>query len=184
MFLADGLERAAIIAIEHHAALGRRGIDLARRIERVRGHAVFRRRVGGKGDRKTVLRDFRSCRGLAGDGIFAGGQIVRGVDHVAGIPARGAFGDLARLQQHDPVARPQLSQPPCGGEAGEARADNQPVGRDVAVERPDGEAASADRLPARDSGFRRKTLDDEIAHRTVSSTERSETSIQTVFNSQ
>ncbi len=184
MLLADGLQRAAVIGVECHAALSRGGVDLARWIEGVARQAILSRDVGGKGDSKSVFSDLRLRGALVGDRIFARRQIVRGVDHVAGVSARRAVGDLARLQEHDLVAGPKLAQAPRRREAGEAGTDDQPVRRDVAVEHPDGEVASADRLPTRGSGFRRKTLDDEIAHRMVSSTERSETSIQTVFSSQ
>ena len=108
---------------------------------------------------------------------------MRHVDHEAGIAARRPLPDLMRVDHDDLVVGAQLPQPARRRQAGEARADDQPVGMHVGIERPDGHRATADRHPTRRPGVDRKTPDGAVGHRTVSSTERSDTSIQMVLSS-
>ena len=177
-------QRLAEAGIQRHAPGGCRCIDLAGGIDGLARHAVFLGGGFGKGDGGAVLRHFQPrCIG-ASAGIFAGRQIVRHIDHEAGIAPGRALADLAGFENDDAVVRAQFQQPAGRGQARKARADDQPVRRDVAFEGSGGKRPSADRLPAGDAIFHRQAPDGRRAHRTVSSRERSEMSIQMVFSSQ
>ncbi|WP_138465681.1 hypothetical protein [Poseidonocella sp. HB161398] len=81
-----------------------RGLEIGRR-DPVPGH-----RLAGKADGLPVQRDLRPVAAAAG--IVLGGQLVRQVDHEAGIAPGGAFADLPRLQQENVQRRIELQQAP------------------------------------------------------------------------
>ena len=134
-------------------------------------------------DGEAVLRNFQSRQFLASDRILPGRKAVRDIDHVSGDPARRSCRNLPGVENDDPLTGSKLGKPACGRKPGKSRTDDQPVGIHISIKSPDGSPAGADRLPTGDSGIDRKALDDVPGHRTVSSTERSETSIQIVLSS-
>ncbi|MNY30596.1 hypothetical protein D3C86_1647090 [compost metagenome] len=109
---------------------------------------------------------------------------MRDIDHESRIAARRSFAHLTCIEYDDPVAGAKLKQAAGGGKTGKARADDHPVRRDVAFQAAGREGTFADRLPARDAVFDRQTFDGPGRHLTVSSTERSDMSIQIVLSSQ
>ena len=70
--------------------------------------------------------------------ILARRQVVRHVDHEARIPSGRPLRQLSRIEHDDPLAGPELGQPPGRRQAGEARADDRASRQSRPVERPDG----------------------------------------------
>ncbi len=86
--------------------------------------------------------------GLEAAGVTVGVQLVRQVDHEAGVAAGGPPADPLRFQQHDTLARAQGAEAVRRRQAGETAADDHPIGRDVLIEDSWRRGLGQQRIPA------------------------------------
>ena len=128
VFLVDHIERAAQgPEVRDPFAVDDRGQVAARRpfaFDRVLADEAFE--LGESGDHQP--RD-----ASVGIDVESLGE-VRGVDDEAGASPRGAVADPVRLEQDDARLGREFGEPAGGGEAGDAGADNDPVGGLLALE--------------------------------------------------
>jgi hypothetical protein len=118
---------------------------------------VFFGSLARKPDARPIHTDLFEIVG-GSPGIVLGAQIVRQIDHEAGVAAGCAPADPLRFQHDNLVAGAELRQPPCGSEAGEACADHDPVRRQRLRELARGRGWRKQLVPARSRQIHRNTL--------------------------
>ncbi len=186
MLLAGAPQGLAKRQIQLHATRRCRGIDLSLRGRTSRADIPY---SAAASEANAIANRFWAISSLVAsvppleyspDARLCGTSIM-----IAGIATRRALYPLHSHRERrsyrsvEAVSRRRAAESP----ANPAPMINQSA-VDVAFEAADGKRTLADRLPARDAVFRRQTLDGLRGHLTVSSTDRSDTSIQIVLSSQ
>ena len=125
--LAEGVQVPFELPQRRKAMPVGRGVILAAGLEMLE-EPVFLGSLAREADARAVHADLFVVVG-GGPGVILSIEIVRQVDHEAGIASGRTPADPLRLQYHDLVGRAQLRQTARGGEAGETCADHHPICR-------------------------------------------------------